>query len=123
MKHHAGFTLLEVLVALTILAVALSAGFRAVSLATSGASDLRDRMLGEWVAQNRLAEHRALGEFLNPGHYEGDVQQGGRTFRWTEEVKPTPNALFRRIDVRVYEQGEESHALATMTGFLVAPLR
>ena len=123
MKRLAGFTLLEVLVALTILAVALSAGFRAVSLATSGASDLRDRMLGEWVAQNRLAEHRALGEFLNPGRYEGNVQQGGRSFRWTEEVKPTPNALFRRIDVRVFAEGDDNHSLATMTGFLVAPLR
>ncbi|GAA5180233.1 hypothetical protein GCM10025771_24250 [Niveibacterium umoris] len=122
MKRHRGFTLLEVLVALAILAVVLAAGFRAVGLATGSANDLRERLIADWIAQDRLAEHRALGHFLEPGRYEGTVTQAGREFRWREEVKPTPNALFRRVDVSVSLVGDGDHALSRLTGFMVKPL-
>ena len=121
-RRPTGFTLLEVLVALAILATALIAGFRAVSLATGSATELRSRLMAEWVAQNRLAEHRALGHFLELGIYEGSAKQGDQEFRWKEEVKVTPNALFRRIDVKVYAIGDADHALASLSGYLVRPL-
>ncbi|MCX9157590.1 type II secretion system minor pseudopilin GspI [Niveibacterium sp. 24ML] len=123
MTRSRGFTLLEVLVALAILAVVLSAGFRAVGLATGSANDLRERLIADWVAQDRLAEHRAMGRFLEPGVNEGSVTQAGREFRWREEVKATPNALFRRIDIKVSLAGEGDHALSQLSGFLVRPLR
>lgn len=118
-----GFTLLEVLVALAILATALAAGFRAVGMATGGAGELRERMLAEWVAQNRLALHRARADFLETGNYEGTVTQAGREFRWKETVKSTPNALFHRIDVNVYAPGDDEHALSSLRGFMVKPLQ
>lgn len=62
-----GFTLLETLVALAILAIALSAAFRAVGATTGSAEGLRDRLLADWVAQNRLAELRAAGSFPPSG--------------------------------------------------------
>ena len=61
-----GFTLLETLVALAILAIALSAAFRAVGATTGSAEGLRDRLLADWVAQNRLAELRAAGAAFRP---------------------------------------------------------
>jgi general secretion pathway protein I len=122
MTRSRGFTLLEVLVALAILAVVLAAGFRAVALATGSANDLRERLIADWVAQDRLAEHRALGHFLEPGVNEGSVTQAGREFRWREEVKATPNALFRRIDVKISLAGEGDHVLSRLTGFMVKPL-
>lgn len=117
-----GFTLLEVLVALAILAIALAAGFRGVGMVAGNAGELRQRMFAEWVAQNRLAEHRAAQHFFEAGRYEGTAAQAGETFRWTEEVSATPNAKFRRIDVRVFAAGSEN-ALAVMSGYLVEPLR
>lgn len=123
MRRGSGFTLLEVLVALAILATALAAGFRAVALATGGASELRERMLAEWIAQNRLAEHRARSDFLETGNYEGVATQAGHEYRWKETVKSTPNALFRRIDVNVYASGNDEHALATLRSFMVKPLQ
>jgi general secretion pathway protein I len=118
-----GFTLLEVLVALAILATALASGFRAVGLATGSAGELRERMLAEWVAQNRLALHRANSDFLDTGNYEGVVTQAGQEFRWKETVKSTQNALFHRIDVNIYAPGESEHALATLRGFMAKPLQ
>ncbi len=122
MKRAAGFTLLEVLVALAILAIVLAAGFRAVSLATGSAGELRERLIADWIAQDRLAEHRAMEHFLEVGRYEGSVIQAGREYRWYEEVSATPNALFRRIDVRVTLAGEGDHALSRLAGFMVKPL-
>ena len=118
-----GFTLLEVLIALAILATALIAGFRAVGLATSNAQDLEERQLAEWVALNRLAGHRIIGEFLETGTYEGVEQQSSYEFHWKEEVKATPNALVRRTEVRVYNSTDSEHALAKLTGFMVKPLQ
>ena len=54
-----GFTLLETLVALAILAVALTAAFRAMGVSAQSAGELRERLIGDWVAENRLAELRA----------------------------------------------------------------
>src|SRR5579864_2956359 len=54
-----GFTLVEVLVALAIIAIALLAALRAAGQSTANASELRARLLGSWVAENLLAGHRA----------------------------------------------------------------
>lgn len=121
-----GFTLLEVMVALAILAIALSAVMRAVGSATSSVDELRLRTLAGWVAENRLAEHRARQDWLPLGRQEGTTPQGGITFRWVEEVQATPNAQFRRIDVKVWSVPTPGEASATrmlgaLNGFVTSP--
>lgn len=118
-RRGGGFTLLETLVALAVLAIALAAAFRAVGAATAAVDEVQARLLAEWLAQNRLAEHRARRDWPPPGIAEGAAVQGGLRFRWREEVSATPNSLFRRIDLRVYRGGED-HALVRLTGFLTA---
>ncbi|MBR0565817.1 type II secretion system minor pseudopilin GspI [Azoarcus sp. L1K30] len=112
-----GFTLLETLVALAIVAIALISALRAMGASTLAASELRDRVLADWVARNRLATYRASAEFPATGRFEGRVTQGHSTFRWRERVGPTPNALFRRIDVDVLD-GDGHHVLAHATGYV-----
>jgi general secretion pathway protein I len=63
MRRPAGFTLIEILVAVAILAVALAATTRAASIATDGAMETRERLLATWAAENRLAELRARKVF------------------------------------------------------------
>jgi general secretion pathway protein I len=118
----AGFTLLETLVALAILAIGLAAAMRALGMATGSAADLNDRQLAGWVAQNRLAELRVQGRFPEPGLASGDVTQGGRRFQWHEETKPTANPLFRRVVVSVFVV-DSDRALASLSGLAVKPLR
>ena len=116
-----GFTLVEVLVALAIVSIALMAALRAASQATSAAGELRLRLLAGWVAENRLAEHRARIDWLAPGIARGKQSQGGIEFAWREEVIATPNHAFRRVDVFVSAPAEETRALAHLTGFVVLP--
>ena len=116
-----GFTLIEVLVALAIVSVALLASLRAAGQGTNSTEALRARLLASWVAQDAIAEHRARADWLPLGTHGGVRRQGGRDFTWREDVSATPNAAFRRIDIAVYGPGDETQALARLTGFLVQP--
>ena len=116
-----GFTLVEVLVALAIVSIALMAALRAAGQGTAAAGELRLRLLAGWVAENRLAEHRARGDWLPLGIARGTQGEAGIEFAWREEVIATPNPAFRRLDVFVSAPAEESRALARLTGFVVRP--
>ena len=120
-KGEAGFTLIEVLVALAIIAIALLAALRAAGQGTANSGELRARLLAGWVAENLLAEHRARGDWLPPGIRRGREFEGGIEFGWREEVVATPHPAFRRIDVFVFTAPEESRTLAHLTGFAVNP--
>ena len=117
-----GFTLLEVLIALAIVSIGVLATLRAVGMVTTSVDELRNRQLADWAAQNRLAELRAQGLFPGIGVNAREVTQGGQRFRVREEIKTTPNPLFRRVDIRVFANGGE-HAVSQLTGFVVQPLR
>lgn len=121
MGARRGFTLIEVLVALAIVAVALMAALRAAGQGTANAGELRARLLAGWVAENLVAEQRARGDWLALGIQRGSGRQGGIDFGWREEVVATPNPAFRRVDVFVFAPAEESRALARFTAFVVQP--
>jgi general secretion pathway protein I len=116
-----GFTLLEMLVALTVLAIALLAALRASSAGVQNTAEIRNRLLAGWVAQNRLAEHLARRDWLPVGVAQGDESQGGVHFRWEEKIVGTPNFQFRRIEIRVSMEQEPDLTLGRLTGFMVRP--
>lgn len=114
-----GFTLIEVLVALAIVAVALAATLRAAGQSTANVVEMRSRLLAGWVAENLLAVHRARGDWLPIGIQRGHEREGSIDFVWRKEIISTPHPAFRRIDVFVFVAPEESRALAHYTAFLV----
>jgi len=118
-----GFTLLETLVALAILAIALAAVMRATGAGTNHAEAMRMRVLADWVAQNRLAQHAARCDFLPPGFQNGEETQAGIRLMWKEEIGVTPNPAFRRIEVSVYTPDDTEYALRHLTGFLTQQCR
>jgi general secretion pathway protein I len=113
-----GFTLVEVLVALAIFAVALTAALRTCAVATDSALDFRQRLLAGWVAENRLAEYR-IGLLPELGERVGTVDQGGMAFTWRERVSTNEPPLNRRIDVRVFLAGIPDHVLAQAVGYAI----
>lgn len=114
-----GFTLVEVLVAMTIVAVSLLAALRVATQSTSHVDELRVRLFAGWVAADRLAEHHARGDWLAVGVLTGTRRQGGVELGWREEVSSTPNPAFRRVDVYVFEPPQPAHFLAHVAGFVV----
>lgn len=120
LSHNRGFTLLETLVALAILAIALAAVLRATGAATNHAEDMRIRLLADWVAQNHLALHAARGDWINVGIQNGEESQAGVRLLWTEEIINTPNPAFRRIEISVSDPAEGGdHVLRRLSGYLV----
>jgi general secretion pathway protein I len=116
-----GFTLVEILVALAIVAIALTAGMRALGQATDGAGALKARTLALWIAQDRLAAAQIATPWPALGNYDGEATQAGSAFLWRASVSTTPNPAFRRIEIVVVEPHTPDYALARLTGFLGNP--
>lgn len=105
MKAHSrqrGFTLLEVLVAMVVVGTALGASLRAVGSLMQNGSALRASMMATWSAENRLAQLRLAREFPALGQRSFDCPQGDLRLTCQEQVLPTPNPFFRRVEVSVY---------------------
>jgi general secretion pathway protein I len=118
MKNYRGFTLLEVLVALAILAITMAAISRTASSSIHHVEALRTRILADWVAQNRLALHQARNDWLPTGIQNGNESQAGLIYPWSEEIFPTPNPSMRRIVVRVYAPEDNHLVLRETSGYL-----
>ena len=112
------FTLIEVMVALAVVAIALVAALKATSFATDSAMDFRTRMLAGWVAENRLAEMTARRDFPETGQSNGKEDEAGEVFTWRINVGPSPNRSFRRLEISVFTQDDPQHAAATLVSYL-----
>ena len=97
-----GFTLIEILVALAILAVALAAGMRSVAQSSDAATLLKQRTLALWVAQNRLAAAQLADAVAARSAFATATREQARAqFVWRETVNGTPNPAFRKIEITV----------------------
>lgn len=109
-----GLTLIEVLVALAIVAITLAAGIKAAGTLTSNTQRLADTLAGQWCADNYLTRLRLERQLPPIGDSEFSCEQVGQTFQGRVAVRPTPNPLFRRIDVRMLDP-EGQHLLLYTT--------
>ena len=114
-RQSSGFTLIEVLVALAVAALALLALARTGSGALATQADLEQRTLALWVADNRLAELR-LQRPLEPGTSRGSTSLGGRDWRWQSLVQLAPGGELWRVDVVVLDEADQP--LLTHVGFV-----
>lgn len=102
-RRHAGFTLLEVLVALVIVGTALGASLRAVGSLTANSDGLRTAMMATWSAENRLVQIRLGKEYPAVGKRSFDCPQGDLHLVCEEEVLASPNPRLRRVEVSVFD--------------------
>lgn len=112
-----GFTLLEVLIGLLVLALALLALIRTAATQVNAFGELRGRTLAGWLAADVLTETRLATPFPAPGKSDGRRRFGGRDWRWELEVQMTPVATVRRLDVRIYVANDRGAPLVDLVGF------
>jgi general secretion pathway protein I len=112
-----GFTLLEVLVGLLVLALALLALTRTAATQVQAFSDLRERTLAGWLAADVLAETRLASPFPATGKSDGKRKFAGRDWRWQLNVEATGVATIRRLDVRISEAVDNATPLVELVGF------
>lgn len=114
-----GFTLVEVLVALAILAIALAAVMRTVAQSIDLTAGLRDRTIALGIAQDQLALHYLKRDWPSLDTFTGTSEQAGRTWRWQQRVVSTPIDDFRRVEIDV--RNERDEVMAQLIGFLRKP--
>lgn len=116
-----GFTLLEVLVALAVIAFSLAAAASAVSGNASNASGLQQRTYAHWVAMNKMAELQIDKAWPAIRTTKGSSLMARHEWFWAVQVSQTPNQSIRRVDVMVRPAEDDESPLVTLTGFLGQP--
>ena len=111
-----GFTLIEVLVALGITAIALMAGLQATGSLSRNAERQTVSMLGQICADNQLIALRLRRQLPDTGNTSVECMQAGRLLQVEVSVRPTPNPNFRRVDARVLDQGAYVLQVSTVMG-------
>ena len=111
-----GFTLVEVLVALTIVAVALMAGMKATGALVLNAQRQKDVFLGQMCAENVLHQFRLSRQMPGLGQSTRECLQGSETYTVALDVQATPNPSFVRVDAQVRRADEAVLRVTTIVG-------
>lgn len=115
-QKTSGFTLVEVLVALGIVAIALLAGLQATAALTRHAQRQSDMLLGQTCAENELIKVRLTRQLPDVGDTSMACEQAGQVFTVALAVRVTPNPSFRRVDAQVFKGDESVLRLSTVVG-------
>ena len=120
MSRQRGFTLIEVLVALVIVALGMSALLETLGSAADTSTWLRDKTFAQWIGFNQLEQTRLSGSAPSAGTSDGELDYAGRHWRWRQEVSDAGFPGVFRIDVKVEHADtstvDESAWMATVTG-------
>lgn len=123
-RSRHGFTLLELMVALAVLAIVAMAVFGRGGDSVRDLYTMEQRTLARWVAENEVArmrlEHRGSTETISLGTVRQRVRQGDRSWQVVKETQSTSHPSLRRVEVTVYavEEGREVGPLDTLIAFV-----
>ncbi len=119
-RHTRGFTLLEVMVALAIVALSLTTVAASMNQMIGSATTMQERTYASWIAQNKIAEMRLANVLPEVSTTSGDVEFGNTRWVWRAVVSETGIENFRRVDVTVSNEADD-YEIRTVTGFIGEP--
>lgn len=122
MNKLRGFTLIEVMVALAIVATALPALMMLITSQLQGAGFTREKTQAFWIAENQLTRlqmrHQLVANVNLPDTQNGELERGGQTWYWELVTQDTEVEDFKRLDIQVALAENKDEFLATLTGFV-----
>ena len=113
-----GFTLLEVLVALTIVSLALGALISTSGSQATSAAYLKQKTIAHWVAMNEITQLQLENSWLGKGETKGSTQMAGTVWFWTRTVKETEDDNARQVELTIYLDKEREFNLSRLVGYL-----
>lgn len=120
---HKGFTLIEVIVALGIIATAMAAVMMTVSANVQNATGLKERTFAHWIAMNKMNELFIQNETEWPAikKTDGSVLMAEHEWFWEQEVEKTEVDTVRRVHIRVRVNENDEYPMTTLVGFVSKP--
>lgn len=115
--QNTGFTLIEVMIALSIFAVMAAAISRTASQNADTVLYLEEKTLASFVAENRLNQIKLTG-FPAATQTKDDTEMANREWHITTKVEETPLPNFRRIEIKVAKMSDKESSLVSLTGFM-----
>lgn len=119
-NRSAGFTLIEVMVALTIVALSLGAVAASVSQMVDAGTTMRERTYASWIAQNKIAELRLANVIPEVSDTSGELEYAGIEWAWRANISETGVENLFRVDVAISYPGSDV-AIRTVSGFIGEP--
>ncbi len=123
-KHYRfqrGFTLLEVLVAMTVLAIALASIIKVSANQALNTEHLRDKTLAHWVAMNQIAQLQLTQLWPSIGKKNGAEAMGQHEWHWQSIVSDTPDSRVRRLQINVFRSPDDESPVTQLSSFLSQP--
>lgn len=116
---HSGFTLIEVLVALSIVVVSFVALYSGLLQMVSAMTLMQEKTIATWIAYDRITELRVVNEYPDVGKSDGEVQMARTNWLYTREIRATQSDNIRQVIVRVAPEGDPGNYLGIASGALV----
>ncbi|MDH5230748.1 MAG: type II secretion system minor pseudopilin GspI [Gammaproteobacteria bacterium] len=115
-KAEQAFTLVEVLIAVAVIAISLGAIFQTMTSSAKSVSYLRDKTFAHWVAMNRIAEIQGLNQWPDVGIDSGSEEMGNHEWVWRTVVKPADKNIpnLRQMEIEVFRDQRSKKPLARL---------
>jgi len=120
--RHRGFTLIEAVVALLIVALGMTAVFMQLNQFASNAIYLQDKTLASWIGSNVVTEYSLSPDWPEIGESEDELEYAGREWHIQIQVEETPVENLHRVDVAVSLASEPERVIHTVSGLVEPPV-
>lgn len=117
-NYFYGFTLIEVIVAMAVIAIALAATLKTVSNVVRNTASLHERIVASWVAENVMHEHQLSLNGYEHGQGQTDIMQ--MSWLWSKHVYDTTDENIHKIEIEVTKKDSNSDFVFSHISFFAA---